>query len=58
MPNLRELVKISRENGLPLRVTEAATLSYGGVQVGRRDAGNAVGLSARVRLKVAPWRRQ
>jgi hypothetical protein len=42
MPNLRELVKISKENGLPLRVTEAATLSYGGVQVRARGGGGPV----------------
>jgi hypothetical protein len=34
MTNLRNLLAVSKTFNLPLRITEAATLSYGGVQVG------------------------
>ena len=34
LDQLRPLVRTAKANGLPLRLTEVATLSYGGVQVG------------------------
>jgi hypothetical protein len=36
MPNLLELVKLAQMYNLPVRVSEAALLSYGGVQVRAR----------------------
>jgi hypothetical protein len=42
LSNLPALVKISRSYGLPLRITEAATISYGGVQGISDTAGAAL----------------
>lgn len=42
MPNLLQLVKVAQGYGLPVRVTEAAVLSYGGVQGVSDVAGSAV----------------
>ncbi|KIZ07235.1 hypothetical protein MNEG_0712 [Monoraphidium neglectum] len=42
MPNLLELVKLAQMYNLPVRVSEAALLSYGGVQGVSDVAGSAV----------------
>ena len=43
MDDLKQLLRVTMDYKLPLRITEAATLSYGGVQVGREQGPHAPG---------------
>jgi len=52
LSNVPNLVKVAKDSGLPLRITEAATLSYGGVQ-GISDTTGAALWSLDTALEVA-----
>lgn len=52
LKNVRSLVNVARKNDLPLRMSEAATISYGGVQ-GISDTAGAALWALDVALELA-----